>query len=358
MKHCKRCLLSARVEGAELDAAGTCRYCREFDPRKIEQDERERRRRIADLENALSECRGRGAYDCLVNFSGGKDSVYLLHKLKHEYGLRILALTTNINISRIAWDNIQRSIARLDIDHLIYTPPWSFYEKMFTYLLRNQEARGAVRTVCYICASLTEGYALRFAVEKRIPLVLAGYAPGQPDPERISFEVPRRAVTEIDWTPPELRSSGLFGEQELSLFWNPQRERIDAAAAPRFLAPFHAWDYNQAEVMRLVVSLGLIRSMKYANPLHSNCPLNWLLMYSDLKNLGYNPYQPEFAQLIRSGRANRLYWRLMWPVCNASIRLKLLSGRNVSRWMTKLKLCDHDLVIRRPKQPAWPNWND
>jgi len=34
-------------------------------------------------------------------------------------------------------------VAKLDVDHLTYSPPRSLYEKLFRYLLRNQEERGA-----------------------------------------------------------------------------------------------------------------------------------------------------------------------------------------------------------------------
>ena len=56
--------------------------------------------------------------------------------------------------------------------------------------------------------------------------------------------------------------------------------------------------------MKKVVQLGLVSNSRHASPVHSNCPLNWLLMYSDLQNLHYNPYAPEFSTLIREGKAS------------------------------------------------------
>jgi len=55
--------------------------------------------------------------------------------------------------------------------------------------------------------------------------------------------------------------------------------------------------------MRQVVRLGLVRRSSHASPIVSNYPINWLMMYSDLKHFGYNPYAPEFADLIREGKA-------------------------------------------------------
>ena len=99
--------------------------------------------------------------------------------------------------------------------------------------------------------------------------------------------------------------------------------------------------------MSTVVKLGLISNRRHASPVHSNCPVNWLLMFSDLKHLGYNPYAPEFSRLIREGKANRFYWKIMGPVVNAMIRHRVLLGRNVSKSLEWLGLSTNDLQITR-----------
>lgn len=345
-KHCTSCLLPDAVPNLNLDETSTCGHCRDFVAIDTLTQDASRKAYEIDLEESLENCRGRGEYDCLVNLSGGKDSCLLLYKLVKERGLNVLAFTTDMNVPKVAWKNIRRTIELLDVDHLTYKPPSEFYRKLFRYLLQNQEERGAVRTVCYVCAPLFECYALKVAVEKKIPLVLAGYSPGQPEPERMEYELPKSLIRETDWTPPEVRDSGLFSEADLSRFWNPS-VYPEGTSFPRYLAPFHAWDYNQEEVMQSVVELGLISSRKYANPVHSNCPVNWLLMYSDLMHLGYNPYTPEFSRLIREGKANRLYWRFMLPIVNGMIRSKLFLGRNVSTSLKWLGLKPKDLKITR-----------
>jgi len=344
MSQCRLCLLPDRAPDAQLDAQHVCAFCHA--EKHVDRDEQEclRQARAADLEAALESCRGQGEYDCLVNLSGGKDSCYLLYKLKVEYRLNVLAFTTDMNVPDVAWRNIQRTIDKLDVPHVVYTPPREFYRKMYRFLLQNQEARGAVRTVCYVCAPLFEGYALRLAVEKNIPLIVAGYSPGQPDPDRMEYEFAPALIRDTDWTPSELRSSGLFDERELRLFWNPGAYPA-GTPFPRYLAPFHAWPYSQEATMRAVVELGLSASRRNASPVHSNCPVNWLLMYSDLRNLGYNPYAPEFSRLIREGKARRGYWRVMGAAVNFMIRRKVLLGRNVRSSLAWLGLRPDDLRI-------------
>jgi hypothetical protein len=231
---------------------------------------------------------------------------------------------------------------------LVYRPPSEFYRKVFRHLLTNQEARGAVYTVSYVYAPLFEGDAVAVALEKDIPLVLAGYSPGQPEPERMVYEFSQEMIARTDWTPPALRDAGILEPHEIARFWNPKRYAPNTVF-PRYIAPFHAWHYDQDEIMNEVVKLGLVRNHKHASPIFSNYPINWLLMYSDILNFGYNPYAPEFAALVREGKANRTYWRLLGPIVNAMIQRKLLLGRNVATHQKWLDLANEDLRITLPK---------
>jgi hypothetical protein len=107
--------------------------------------------------------------------------------------------------------------------------------------------------------------------------------------------------------------------------------------------------------MRGVVEHGLIETSRNASPVFSNYPITWLLMYSDLKNFGYNPYAPEFSTLIREGKANKQYWKLMGKVVDFITLNEIYLGRHVSQHMKWLGLNDEDLRINRPSRPEWPD---
>ncbi|SBT08269.1 conserved hypothetical protein [Candidatus Propionivibrio aalborgensis] len=350
MKRCKQCLVPESVPGISLSKDDVCNLC--LDKQTLEtavaKEEEARLVYEADFEKTLSESRGQGEYDCLVPLSGGKDSIYLLYRLKAECKLKVLAFTVDVNIPGLAWDNIRRALAKLNIDHIIYSPSHEFYDKTFRYLLRNQEERGAVYTISYVYAPLFEGDAIKLAMEKGIPLVLAGYSPGQPEPERMLYEFSRQLICETDWTPPEMAACSEFSAEDLSRFYNP-KNYPSGTQFPRYLAPFHAWAYNQEDIMRKVVELGLVATSKHANPIHSNYPINWLLMYSDLRAFGYNPYAPEFSALIRNGKANLNYWRIMGPLVDFLIRHRLGPGKEVTRSLNALGLTADDLRITKPR---------
>ena len=108
-----------------------CHPCRTYQPQHQDSAETLRRAREADLETAIQELPRPGQYDCLVPLSGGKDSVYLIHKLKIEYGLRVLAHTTDIDIGEVASANIRRAVDKLDVEQLVYRPSMAFYRQLF-----------------------------------------------------------------------------------------------------------------------------------------------------------------------------------------------------------------------------------
>ena len=346
MAFCKKCLIPDNYPAANIDAAKTCQFCRDYEKIDFVKLEQERQAREKDLVHALRNCRGRGRYDCIVMLSGGKDSAYLLYKIKVEYGLRVLAFTCDAGgyTGEIALRNLKNTVSKLSVDHIMYTPSLSFYKKLFVFLLKNQIETGAVKTVCYVCYPLSQGYALDFAVTHDIPLILEGCAPGQPDPEIMEYEVPPKHIQEESWLPKAIKESGIFSPEELAYFWDPTRYPKDTQF-PRILMPFHAWEYNQSEVMKKVVDSGLITRKKFASPVYSNCLLNWVMMYSDLKNFGYNPYLFEFAKLIREGKADKKRWFIMDKILTFMLRHKFLLGRHIPFLLKELGIKPEDLCI-------------
>ena len=89
LRHCGRCGLPETYETLELDGAGVCNICkqREFRDESINWAARK-----ADLGELVEAYRGKHPYDCIVPFSGGKDSTYTLNYLVREFGLKPLVV--------------------------------------------------------------------------------------------------------------------------------------------------------------------------------------------------------------------------------------------------------------------------
>jgi tRNA(Ile)-lysidine synthase TilS/MesJ len=69
---------------------------------------------------------GRGRkYDCVIGFSGGRDSTYTLYRAKREWGLRPLAVHFNDGFGNpMAGENMQKAADKLGVDLSYYTSDW------------------------------------------------------------------------------------------------------------------------------------------------------------------------------------------------------------------------------------------
>jgi N-acetyl sugar amidotransferase len=90
IKYCKRCLMPNSRPRIHFDEDGICNACHTSD----QKDEIDWAARRAEFHEYLEKFRPtEGQYDCVVPWSGGKDSTSIAYRLKHEFGLRPLLAT-------------------------------------------------------------------------------------------------------------------------------------------------------------------------------------------------------------------------------------------------------------------------
>lgn len=137
----------SKKEAIDFDDKSVCSACL-FTERKEITDWEERERELIEVCNKYR--RHDGSFDCLVPGSGGKDSIYVAHLLKHKYGMNPLTVTWAPNLvtdwgrkNFDAWiasgqDNIlvtpnvrtHRLLTRLAVDNLFHPfQPFIFGQK-------------------------------------------------------------------------------------------------------------------------------------------------------------------------------------------------------------------------------------
>jgi len=130
---CSRCVYNEDTPGIFFDEAGVCNYCNMHDELCRQYPAGEEGH--AHIMRMADQIRGMGKgkkYDCIVGFSGGCDSSYLLYVAKSVMGLRPLAVHfDNGWNSRISVENINAIIEKLDIDLYTYAVDPHEYDDIY-----------------------------------------------------------------------------------------------------------------------------------------------------------------------------------------------------------------------------------
>jgi N-acetyl sugar amidotransferase len=166
LKHCNACNLPETYETLEFDAKGTCNICTQKEFKDEVVDWSGRKRQLDELVEAY---RGKYDYDCLVPFSGGKDSTFTLNYLVKEYKIKPLVVQFNHGFMRQGLlQNNERTFRKLGVDVISFTPNWQLVKRlMLESLIRKGD-------FCWHCHTGIYSYPMHVALEKRVPLIFWG----------------------------------------------------------------------------------------------------------------------------------------------------------------------------------------
>ncbi len=114
LRRCTKCILPETFPFIDYDEDGVCNYCRDY--------------RIKNQPKPLDELlelikpyrRTDGKPDCIVPFSGGRDSTYSLHVIKKVLGLNPIAFTYDWGmVTDLGRRNIARVCGKLGVENII-----------------------------------------------------------------------------------------------------------------------------------------------------------------------------------------------------------------------------------------------
>lgn len=186
---CTRCGLPETYETIEFDSAGVCNICRQKEFRDVEIDWPARKKMLADL---VEQYRGKHEYDCIIPFSGGKDSTFTLHYLVKEFGIKPLVVQFNHGFMRpTLLKNNERTFRKLGVEVLSFTPNWRVVKRvMLESLIRKGD-------FCWHCHTGIYSYPMHVALKYSTPLIFWG----EPSSEYTAYYDYRDdAVEEVDET--------------------------------------------------------------------------------------------------------------------------------------------------------------
>ncbi|MCX7927279.1 MAG: 7-cyano-7-deazaguanine synthase [Candidatus Omnitrophica bacterium] len=304
MKICTKCVLPETFPGINFDEQGVCNFCHEFKGNdKLEEEKKKCYQKFIKL---IEEVQGKSDYDCLLAYSGGKDSTYTLYLLKEQFKLTVLTVTfDNGFVSEQAFKNIRSVTENLGVDNIIFKADFQLLKKIFLAATKQSmfpmKALERASSICNCCIAFVKFTALKFAIEKRIPIIAWGWSPGQA-PIRSSImkmsanlfkstqEMYRRPMFEIIGS----KINHYFLKEELfrndNFPWN-----VNILA---FL------DYNEDKIIKTIKSLGWVNPTGLDTN-STNCLLNSFANVIHMKRYNFHPYAFEIAVMVRTGLLDR-----------------------------------------------------
>jgi hypothetical protein len=350
-KRCPRCALPETFPGIEFHEGGGCNYCIYYElfseRQKLFKD-----RLREEFEKVVAEAKlKKGGYHCILCYSGGKDSTFLLHMLRRRYDLNVLAYTfDNGFISPQAFRNIAKVVDNLEVDHLLFRPRSSVTKAMYREALIDNELFSKAllpysNQCCLSCIAMVLSIALKMGREKDIPLVVIGFTPGQAADVGIEsfmktgstmfFSTEVNRDDPVDF--PKMIRDPLYESvgEEVDRYLIKSQYLEEGERYPRVLYPYHAMvEYDEEQIYETIAQYGWI-APRDTDACSTNCRLNSVAIASHVSKRGYHPYIAEMSCLVREGK-------MTWE--EAIAREKVLASAGVIKdVLTKLDLSPEDI---------------
>lgn len=305
VRRCRRCVLSEHH--GPLNANGLCKACMEFTPLPTPPQD------ILTGPNPVDDLLRRtvgtapGRYDAILLISGGKDSAFLLDRLRQDHPqLRLLTVLVNNGfMSPVALENVTQLLTRLPGEHIEIRPPTDLVRAVFRWALTHLHRQKIYSLVDLFDAQITFDAAFKLAADLAIPLVVAGLGKNQVE----------NVFGPIDWVWPweeiDFPSRVGAGREEAlkdaeGRLWY-RAERWPAERRPRLVTPFLLWDPREEFLLSEVERRGLLAPGN-SNPLITNNTLIPLICLAEVARFGYTSFEAEFARQVREGKSARDRW--------------------------------------------------
>jgi amino acid adenylation domain-containing protein len=296
-RRCSRCLLPANYPNIHFDKDGICNICSEYE--KYKDKAGKYFKTNEDFYRLVENARKtkKGGFDCLLLFSGGKDSSYVLYQLA-DMGLKALTFTfDNGYISEAAFDNIKRISTNLGVENIVCKA--ENMNRVFVESLHTNH------NVCHGCWNVLNTMGVKFAGEKGINLVISGLSRGQIFEMRLEGLFQRGIFTEDEIEENLLLFRKTFHSKnnKFSRILNVELAE-DAVEQIQFVDFFRYFNVPVSGIKEYLAGKGWVQPGN-TGFCSSNCVINDIGIYVHLKEKGYHFYAAPLSWDCRLGSITR-----------------------------------------------------
>lgn len=296
---CKRCLMTSECPDVTFSYNGLCNICEEYEGYKGKV--KDYFKGIDDfkvlMNKALQEKKGK--YDCMLLYSGGKDSTYVLYQLV-EMGYKVLAFTfDNGYISERAFKNIERITKNLNVHSVIHS-----HKKMNEIFVESLKQDS---TVCSGCFKALTAISTKIAFDNNIKVIVTGLSRGQIMDTKLQDVMKANLYNKDDIDKKLLEFRKMY--HALNDRTNELLDiKLDGTNFENtYFVDFFRYANSSSD---MIYKYLLERDKEWSTPedtgfCSSNCLVNDVGIYVHLKNRGYHNYMIPLSWDCRLGLASK-----------------------------------------------------
>ena len=250
MKTCSNCVIPETSETLIFDKNNKCSVCTQIKEKK----QINWKKKEEDLDLLINQYKDKYEYDCVIPFSGGKDSTFTLWYLVTQKKVKPLVIRFDHNFYRNNHElNVEKTITKLGVDFINYKTNFDIVKKtMLESLIRRGD-------FCWHCHVGVSALPINIAIEKKIPLIFFG----EPSSEYSSYNDYEELEEMDNERFNKVSNLGINAEDMFEMvkerypneqinirdfkpytFPNP-RELIDNKIKSRFLGNYISWDVKE-----------------------------------------------------------------------------------------------------------------
>lgn len=367
---CKNCILVDGFLGVRINDNGLCDFCSDSSHKnpnwsKIHIDVKKRQEACEDWKRvveSMQKSQNNENYDCVIGYSGGKDSTALVDTFINEYNLKPFLVTVDTGfMTEIAKQNVRATLAKLDLfeDHILIKSAIPTFTKLYKYCFFHHESNEKSLTVdiCHRCTDLIHTIIIKEAMKRQIQYVIIGFSPDQI--ARYFYETSILDIIVDGSVPSHLQS--IYTEQDFKWYLTPLD--VSSNLIPRILYPYHVIEYDEEEILQRIESKGLIEIGK-GDPVLTNCHVVKAALLYDMFRYGGVTYALQYAELIRqedddeARKKSRKEWLRLYKQIGKSILNGTFNMEGMNAFFTRLGISKAELltaIVNQQKQD--PNYD-
>lgn len=263
-------------------------------------------------------------YDCVLLFSGGKDSTYLLYYLAEKLNLRVITFTlVHDFLPKETLNNIEKFSARFSKKHVnINNDTLNHSGKHFLETWINKPDEGSLITLCTGCRMGLIKPVIDTAIKEKMNVVLTASTPFEATNYKISLvNYPKGKKGFIYFAigylrllfrnPSLLKDIKAFISQLEEFYYYKNKDSIFKNAGIDYIKPFHTHiEFNEYEVIKKLKELNWEKPVSTSKTSYwrSDCNMYAIRHYFYNQVAGYNESEEYYGKLLKNKQINQKYF--------------------------------------------------